>query len=695
MENFCARGKTETGDLTGFRNSGFMILVTFLILFSTNHLFAANIQEQLKNSQHQIVLRDGWDFYWEQLLYPQSLIPQESLKVSTGQAWNYLTLPDGSTLPAYGFATYRFELTQIPAGEYELSLRLAGSAFAIYIFPKNDPGHWQSIKSGDFTPSTMKPSRQYRVLPFSVTETSDQVILIQVANNGYPWGGLYHEPELARKGILSGFYLREGLVSFLAFGVFLSLFVYNVMMWSRRKEDFASLALSVTNVAAGLRMFASTPFCRNLLREEAYSWLLSVEYLSIPLGIGSLLIFLQASFGAERFPIWICILMFIDGLLLLLPILSGTDIFPQMVSIYQMTTLIHILAYCLINYQGLRKNAIGARFVMVGCLAISSAMVMDVIAARSSMQLPFSTPIAVVLFLILQSQVVAMRAAEKHKQVEKLSQKLLHEQESLLKAEKSAREQTQANLDLQERMRLEIETRFQLSSDAAHQINNPLNHLSFAEDGLKRNMLDLEALTHRILGEYPSEDVETRSVQEAYREHFNDMNACLLSMPPALRRISSAILQIRSLSGIDGYANDYIQASDILLHLKEKLELFESEEALHRIILIPFEGQSSSILSNIHVLTHVLHRLLGILLERTQGQLRVQIKGESNDRLLYSHMSGVIDMRATTVEKLERKMNHVLAPFGNIVTLILTEEGVLVTFFSSSHGHLQSSEALA
>lgn len=105
--------------------------------------------------QQKIIKLDGeWEFYWNQLLMPEHFIesstdkPAPTALMEVPSRWNGKVV-DGQPLPAFGSATYRMVLKNLPVnGVFALKKRISAFRSAIYV-----NGHLL-IKDGNPTMST-------------------------------------------------------------------------------------------------------------------------------------------------------------------------------------------------------------------------------------------------------------------------------------------------------------------------------------------------------------------------------------------------------------------------------------------------------------------------------------------------------------------------------------------------------------
>ncbi|MEK4296067.1 hypothetical protein BSK65_04380 [Paenibacillus odorifer] len=142
--------------------------------------------------QQKIIKLDGeWEFYWNQLLMPEHFIesstdkPAPTALMEVPSRWNGKVV-DGQPLPAFGSATYRMVLKNLPVnGVFALKKTNIRFSSAIYV-----NGHLL-IKDGNPTMSTADyQSGNIPQIGLFSSEKGDVEIIIQVSNYEYVNAGI-------------------------------------------------------------------------------------------------------------------------------------------------------------------------------------------------------------------------------------------------------------------------------------------------------------------------------------------------------------------------------------------------------------------------------------------------------------------------------------------------------------------------
>ncbi len=408
-------------------------LIIFISLAATCCLVAApKIQEdtpvwlKLSDKTPIISLQDDWEFYWKKLIGPQDSLPEPSAKIRTGQEWKGLQLQSGEVLQVYGYATYRKVLRGLPPQPrgYQIGLESAGQAFNLIVFPSDRPQFAQVINNGRVDPERSQGSRRYAIINIRPEKVEDYTILLQVSNSNYGYGGAYYPIKIALGNEINRSFEIEGLVNLVGIGITIGVGIYCLMMWIRRREDRPALMLAITSLVALFRTLTSVPYLVNLFPDFFYSVILRLTYSSMPLGCVAYLHFLLATCRPNshlllmRFSSWLPIGLGVFSFLA--PIAWITSLLP----LYHLAILLLLVSYLLIIRASLRQKQPGLGLVMVGCLIICCGFITDILVSTFASTSLYVTPLAVMVFLILQGQLVALRAAHVYTRSEQLSQEL-------------------------------------------------------------------------------------------------------------------------------------------------------------------------------------------------------------------------------------------------------------------------------
>lgn len=380
-----------------------------------------------------VTLGHGWAFHWKQLLKPSDAVPASDLLVDLPHLWSASELSNGEKLKAAGFATYRKVIRNVqPQTEgYEIGMKGALTAFRLFVYPVDRPAEAQIIEAGDVNPSNSRGTRKVGIIRLHPEQPTDYVVLLQVGNSEYAMAGAFYPVEIAVGNRFSRSLEIEGLINTGGLGAMIAIGIYSFMMWYRRRSDLPAQALAVVSFAAFLRVLSTCPFLLHYFDDHWYATLIRIEYSSMAMGVGSYMAFLISSFqSGRRFIlgkslVWICVSLFL--MTFLTPVMFFTSLLP----LYQLVILISGCVYIWLVIKAVLQRVSGARLVLAGVLLICTSFVYDIANANRQGGTIFITPLAVVAFLVLQSQVIALRAALTHQKSEELAVELQAKNEEI------------------------------------------------------------------------------------------------------------------------------------------------------------------------------------------------------------------------------------------------------------------------
>ncbi len=394
---------------------------------------SVDLSQSLSGKPKVLNVSKDWEFYWNVLIEPETALPSPDGYLNPEHSWNDAVLANGEKLGSYGRATYRKILKQLPYHPegYELGTRGIYSAFKLIVYPLDHPEKAQVRASGSLNVDSTEGSRQTAYLRLHPAETTDYVVLLQVANYNYISGGPSWPVELAAGHRISAAVETEGFINIIGLGVMVAVGIYSTMMWVRRRSDLPALSLAVVSLAAFFRVGSTCPFIVMYLPEKLYPLIVKAEFFSMPMGVGSYLAFLISSFYNDQRSWSGRILLPFHAACIALTLATPVKFFTSFLAIYQLGIAVTGLVYLALLGQAVWQKKSGARLVLSGCVLIVFSFAFDIFASISQMQLILITPLAVMIFLILQSQLIALRAAETYERSERLASELVVKNEEI------------------------------------------------------------------------------------------------------------------------------------------------------------------------------------------------------------------------------------------------------------------------
>ncbi len=492
-------------------------------------------------------LSSDWDFYWMQELEPTETLPPPDLVVPT-RPWNGLVLPSGEVVGPFGVATYVQDLPELRSGEpYVFLVRGVSTAAKVFIYPVGHPEAAIAQELGKVARGVSQSTKKTLRLHFRPSYAGPYRVHIQIANHKIYRGGLSTPPEIGPEANINNALSMSQVGNLIALGISCSVAAYSFLSWRRERENLSAYYLFWVTVGGSLRNLGTSSFLIDLLPNEADEIIRRIEYGSIPLGFVYLR-FLTESFGMNRTERWFRdVISYWSSLLIVLTVFLDNLIFTRFLWLYQLTILVIGFACLKIIIRAVREQRGGAQLIFASVVLILATVLHDIVAVSLlSLHGFFIVPLGIAVFLILQSQLVTQKAAEDHAK----AQYLLEERELI-----------------QKELRLEVESRFLLASEIAHRLNNPLNYISVSSAQLRRRMEELADEILPLIEEGARQDPEVDVLLRHFRERFVQIFAPFRELDEGLRLATMSVVEIRSLSGIDGHNLQYLPLKQCLLQI--------------------------------------------------------------------------------------------------------------------------------
>jgi two-component system sensor histidine kinase ChiS len=435
--------------------------------------FIQNGKGEITQSQlnHKAISLDGqWEFYWNQLLTPDSF----SIKRPTV---SYQTVPlrwdlykiNNEQLSVLGYCTYRLILSN-PDRINDLLIKIPGIATASKIWINGKLVSQQGTLATRAEDSQAERFNHFIRLPDSERLT----IVIQASNYEYSFPGISHPVMIGHEVTLRD---RENLINdfeMIEIGCLLLMIFYHLGLYLQLKRNPSYLILSLLCMAVLIRTtttYNSSLLFFRLFPSIDFSIMKKLEFGFSYVSLMLLPMFIQSLFEQDTPRMPVRIFQICSGLLVLLVLFTPPYIFGQALNVFHALMTTSFIFVLWVIYRAIRHKRQGGWFVFSGilicCIFVEFEMLMvsDILPENA---FPFPNPvgIGVVIFLLFQSLGLSVRFAKAFKDVEDLTYALEK------RVEKRTEELSRANL-----------VKDKLFSIISHDLRSPLNSL--------RGLLDL------------------------------------------------------------------------------------------------------------------------------------------------------------------------------------------------------------
>jgi hypothetical protein len=425
------------------------VLCSFLFFYGCSALGASpskievqqgtlNLAEWNTGKPSRFPLNGAWNFFWDRLDDENTLKQGLWLKdspdglIQNGSAWKSLQASQSE----FGVITYTLRITGLAQHGEKLGLLFGQfmNAHRAYSF---DPLTQELTLLSEVGRVSRNPEealpQMRKVLAPLPQAAGDELWLIMQASSFLVPGGLHFVPELGRWDILLKQEAHTSHESFWILGMFSLLFVTNLSLFILRRDDHASLMMSLFSLVMGLR-FASTEAVLSVFFPEPNLLLFALSSCfipcALPLGLGFYLHFFSATF-AGQYPRWA--LRSAYALASLHFALTFSALFQKNLPhldteiMALLLILAGILVYRLLLLTWRREN--GASLSLIGFMILLVTMCNDVLVFMNYYSFPYVGHYGMLAFIFTQSLVVAGNFASAFRTARHLSHSLQKEVE--------------------------------------------------------------------------------------------------------------------------------------------------------------------------------------------------------------------------------------------------------------------------
>jgi hypothetical protein len=385
-------------------------------------------------------LGGNWTFFPNRIVEPREFLQsplttlQSAKEIAIGIG--FTDGPDPVMKSAIGFGTYLVRLDHLPAAELALSGWTAFTSGRLYFFGEDGIGADKPLHDlGRFSPEPKDNLPQMvksGVTPIKSNGQQSYYLLIQIGNFHHTWGGLWIAPNLGSYASVSADYTKNQEINFWLIGITTFVSIYSFALFLRRREDTASLWLSLYSLERTCRTFWYTNNGTDWLNNLKWSYELNYKLQwffwlpSVVLIIG----FLRASFPKQMKRWFLPFVAAFSGipyvLVLFTPVLNHYDIIKPL---YSLGNPLVGSIYIWIVHRALRDRVEGANWLLVGMLAMVLSGIVDILFSVGFVVFNFNnvSGIGMAAFLVCQTQIIAQRFSHAFRKAEYLSAELRKE----------------------------------------------------------------------------------------------------------------------------------------------------------------------------------------------------------------------------------------------------------------------------
>ena len=310
-------------------------------------------------SQQTIPLRGEWEFYWKQLLTPQSQTGNAAY-TDFPKLWNDTYL-DNQPLPAHGYASYRL-LVLLPHGTKNLALNIPDMYTAYQLFANGKPlannGH----------PDTSKETTTAKWIPSTVAldiQGDSLDLLLQVANFQHSKGGPYKDIQIGNQDTLITQDKKEAAYDLLLTGCLFmgGLFFFGLYLFGR--HDKVILYFSLFCISYSYRIIGTGLYeLHTIFPNLPWTVNLHLEYISLFLAVGFFALYTWQLYPKyfHKQIMWLTVGW--SGLYILTTLALPSVIFTRFISYFLISMFLFLFYLYYIYFRAARNKLPGSIYAL-------------------------------------------------------------------------------------------------------------------------------------------------------------------------------------------------------------------------------------------------------------------------------------------------------------------------------------------
>ena len=519
----------------------------------------------------ELILKGSWGIVPGEFLEPAPWSTLESSLRGLVQVpgdWRGELLSSGDSLEAEGFGTL---LTRVDAPEVaEIGLRLNSGNRAFRVLALNSAGsvlgEMELGQVGDSKESSIPASWYADVLAFEYGPTAEPLtLLIHYSNFHHGRGGLELAPAITTQSSAEVQDQKSKVGSAMVFGIFLIMGLYHLVISFQQVESRGPLFFAALSLVLAMRELVMSGYLNagSHYSVLGYQVQLTLEYLTMPgsMVFGSL--FFLSMVQAEWYERLVHRFTVRVGLLLsAFTLLMNTTLFTEYLLVYQLYIMVCIVA-TLVHF-GISAFAgnILSGWMVGGFAVVALGVTNDILVAQGKISTGYWASATVVFFVGLQAVLISRRFAFLQEKERSLRQRLLMRQTELAtEALKAADAERQASA--------ETLTKVKLFQEAAHHLNNPLNHILGSKDILGEQVDELKEFLEQLVNSNDTSEDEYQAYHDEVARLLDPCSESLQTIDHAVMRASSTVGLLRRLSGMDGTSRTRTSLDAIWLFVVE------------------------------------------------------------------------------------------------------------------------------
>jgi len=383
-------------------------------------------------------LAGEWDFYWNE--GPASALEpppnRKAVPLTVPSSWYRYEMPDGTRLPAYGYATLRLRILLPPAEGAAADPLLfhvpnAHSAYTLDALDGRGERLMPTLHQGELGVSAATSTPGRRCGAVTIPYAPEITLVWRISNYTNPdTGGPHRMPRigLARPMQLK---LNHSLLgNAVSVGVLVIMSIYHLVLFILRPRDKPALWFGLFCLAIAARTMGTEHYV-TLLFPNAWRWDLQAELLGFFAGLPAFALFIRDLFpehGRGATARWLATIGLTTSLLV---IIAPVGVGFELVVPYEALTVILILWVFSVLGRAIRADNKLAWAVALGSLVLAISVFNDILKAQRIIQSSYTAQYGLVTFIFFQALVLAVVNRRAHNEADRLAVDLARSERQL------------------------------------------------------------------------------------------------------------------------------------------------------------------------------------------------------------------------------------------------------------------------
>lgn len=429
-----------------------------------------------------IRLNGEWEFYWSQLLDPESFHegrPGQAMYLPVPKSWEDKTF-GGQSMSNYGYATYRLTVRldeQSSGRQMGIYMPSVATSYKLWI---NGRLRAENGIVGR-TPEEMVP-KNYRKAIYFEPEGRDVELIIQVANFVQRKGGLWETIRLGTAEQIAYERDKNIVTQMFVIGSLTIMGLYHFGIYLFRRKDKSSLYFGAVCLSVALRAFVlGETLLVRLLPGLDWELVVKVEYWAGALTLPFFLFYCYHQYPQELRKSWIGAASILAVVCCLIVLFTKARTYTYLMPYYSIFFLLMLLYATYGLFMAAMRRRDGAKLNFVALLIFFATVLNDILFYNHLIYSNEMISFGLLLYLFVQSFLLSTTFSRAFIHSERLSEELLELNESL---EEKVRERTVelevSNGKLQKanhEMALMESSRRSLLSNISHELRTPLTSI--------------------------------------------------------------------------------------------------------------------------------------------------------------------------------------------------------------------------